>query len=525
MRRGEVTVEVRDPELNKIGQVAPEYLPGATFILRFNNVGSWTIRFPDGDPLGDLLRTPGYGIVVSGPDDEIILSGPTLSASLSQSFDDFDGTWTISGADDSVLLAERLAFPEPTNDDVSTQSVSHDVRVGPTETVVKAYVEANLGALAPASRQVGNLVVGEDLERGEVVYQSARFNLLQDLVYGLAEASQFGYDIKQVDDELVFDIYEPVDRTETVRLDVQNEQLTSAEYAYSAPKQTRAIAGGQGEAVERLFLERATTASEEAETVWGRRIETFTDARQTNDLNELEQAAVSKLVESGATQVSMSVTPSSDSRMRFGIDWGLGDLVTVVAGLVESQATVTEVGISIAEDGIRVAAFVGDVAPLTFESKVVSRSNDQEKRVSALERNATGYGITTEFDVEGGTDDVQPTFSGDVFTATYTRFGDMIHFAYDVNFDNIVTFGTGQYFMTLPYAARRNYMFRDGCLHQASTGRQYGIFGHVVEGSNIMTLWTSQTGTTHDVEFTSTYPIGLNTEDNFHIAGTLEIEV
>lgn len=88
--------------------------------------------------------------------------------------------------------------------------------------------------------------------------------------------------------------------------------------------------------------------------------------------------------------------------------------------------------------------------------------------------------------------------------------------------DNITDFGTGQYYMTLPYPAKYGYMFRQGCLHDNSEGREYHISGHVTAGSNQMLLYTSDTqgNTLYDFKFTSTEPITLKIEDSFHISGT-----
>ena len=133
----ELTVEVRDPDFNIVGQVPPEYLVDAIFINSFNNVGMWQLSFPYGDFLGDLLRTPGYGIrVLMAPDDTTLISGPMLSAKLSQTPEDIAGKWVIEGSSDDILLQERLAYPEPSNSDVSSQSVSHDRRTGLAEDVI-----------------------------------------------------------------------------------------------------------------------------------------------------------------------------------------------------------------------------------------------------------------------------------------------------------------------------------------------------------------------------------------------------
>jgi hypothetical protein len=526
MRVSDLTVEVRNSSLERVGQVPDYNLVGAVFINRFNNVGSWSLKMGHDDALADLLRAPGNGLSVIAPNGDTLISGPTLSATLVQSPDDVRGEWLIEGASDDIILTERLAYPDPSEDDVSSQTVSHDRRFGNAETIMKEYVDSNIGPSAPLSRQVDNLVVATDLERGPVVLQSARFTELQSLLYGISDSSNLGYSIKQVDQELIFEVYEPVDRSDTIRMDIENRQLSSAEYGYALPKFTRAIVAGQGEAVERIFIERTSDDSLESESLWGRRIEKFQDARQAEQVAELEQIGDEALADDGKTIVSLTVTPSDDIQMRYGIDWGLGDVVSVVAGNIETTAVVTEVGISIEEDGVRVGAVIGAPAAIDFESQLVKKSNIQDERISNLERNTTGYGVNTEYQPEGGTDGTQPTFSGPAIFGSYNRFGNLVHFSIQVDFDNITSFGTGQYYLTLPYAAREAYQFRDGCLHDISTGFDYTISGHVNKESNVLTLNTTGISgqRVYDNAFTSTAPVALSTEDNFHIAGTYEIE-
>lgn len=81
--------------------------------------------------------------------------------------------------------------------------------------------------------------------------------------------------------------------------------------------------------------------------------------------------------------------------------------------------------------------------------------------------------------IEGGTlENPQPTFSGNpLFTGHYSAVGTLCHFAIDVDMDNILTFGEGQYYIKLPFASNHNIILSDGCLHDESTGNQYAILG------------------------------------------------
>lgn len=132
-------------------------------------------------------------------------------------------------------------------------------------------------------------------------------------------------------------------------------------------------------------------------------------------------------------------------------------------------------------------------------------------------------GTPTNYPPVGGTlTGPPPTFSGTpMFTGTYNKVGNLVHFAFDVEFDNILTFGTGQYYINLPFPAARNYILRDGCVHDFSTGDQYSISGHVLKDSTQLRL-SSTASNGKDVPFVHNVPFTLAIQDNFHIAGTYE---
>ena len=524
MNISDLIVEVRDSSLERIGQIRPQDLVGATFVVRFNNVGFWSLTLPYGHSLGELLRLPGYGIVLTGPSNEVILSGPTLSATLVQTQDNIEGNWDIEGVSDDVFLAERLAYPRPTTADVTAQTSGSDLRTGVAESVIKAYIDANIGPSAPAERTISALTIETDAGRGEVVTANARFDTLQDLIYDLAQVGGLGYLISQNDSSFEFSIYEPTDRSDLVRMDVQNRKLSSSVYRYGTARVTRAIVGGRGEAEDRVYIERSNGDSLAAETTWGRRIEVFKDARRSEDANELNTAGDELLIDLGKTIVEMTVVPSSDQTMVYGVDWFLGDRVTVVANDIESTAVVTEVGINIAADGVRVGATVGTPVGIEFETKVIASQQNHEDRISYLERSNSGYGINVEYDVEGGTiGGTPPVFDPDDIIGTYNRIGNLVHFVVNVDFDSITDFGTGQYYITLPYAPTTDYLFSSGHLYDFSTNNSYIMVGMVDAGSDILKLFylgsNSQLAT-----FEHNSPKTLTTDDHFDISGTYEIE-
>lgn len=167
---------------------------------------------------------------------------------------------------------------------------------------------------------------------------------------------------------------------------------------------------------------------------------------------------------------------------------------------------------------VSVSESVTDVAVTDNTVGVSITESDVQVQVSESNRQSEDIAYT----IVGGSTGTQPTFSGDpLFTGSYTRTGALVHFQIQVEFDNITGFGTGQYYLDLPFTAKYNYQFSAGCLHHISTEREYPIFGHVVAGAKRVYLQSldNQGSSTFQVDFTSTSPITLSTADNFHISG------
>jgi hypothetical protein len=390
MQVSDLIVEVRDANLNRVGQIPDEFLPGLTCVLRKNEVGSWKVELPYGHSLQTLLATPGAGLVVTYQG-RTLISGPTKMVTTTQSVENAVGVTVIEGYDDSIILQDRLAYPTPSTADVTLQTSAYDIRTGAAETVMKQYVEVNIGSLAPAARKVTGFSTEGDYGRGATVKASARFDVLYDLLNQVADASlaggtAIGFDVRQSGSSLLFEVYTPTNRTSTIRLDIANDLLTETSYSLQRPKMTRAIVGGQGDGTARTFLERSNATSLAAETAWGRRIEAFIDSRDSADSTALATAGDSVLGTDGKAIISAAVKPTDDSTMLFGVDWFLGDTVTVVVGSYELSAVVNEVGLLVSPDGVRLYGTVGEPKQQSYEAQIQALAEDLDFRLNNLER-------------------------------------------------------------------------------------------------------------------------------------------
>ena len=150
-------------------------------------------------------------------------------------------------------------------------------------------------------------------------------------------------------------------------------------------------------------------------------------------------------------------------------------------------------------------------------------ATDPNNQIATIGNIANEIPVEIDFTVSGGTLGTQPTFEGaPLFSGTYVKTGPLVHFQIQVDMDNITNFGTGQYYVDLPFPAKYGYKFREGCLHDIDTGIDYAIGGHVLAGQSQLLLSSTdaQGNTSFDIPFVYNSPIELNLADNFHIAGT-----
>lgn len=387
MRLEDITVEIRSVALGRLGQVDLAEIDDLKIIKRFRNVGNWTMSLPaDYDGAAQLAQA-GRGLVVTGPGDKVLMSGPVTNFRKRETSDDSDGMWYFDGTDDMVHLADGLCFPTP-GAAVTAQVDAYDIFASNAEDTLRHYVDVNRGPSAPVSRRVTGLVLEPaSLGRGGTVLGRARFDQMGPFLDRLGSSGGVGFDIAQVGAQLQFQVYVPSDRSATVRMDIDNDMLTETEYGFSAPSTTRPVIAGQGEATERLFFQKTSAESLAAEAAWGRKIETFKDRRDTPDPAELEQQADTLLTEGGKTVTSLSVKPADETTMRYAVDWYLGDIVGVIVDGQELTSVVTEAIISIDTDGVRISATIGEPTGFDFESKMIAKTQDQEKRLQTLEKN------------------------------------------------------------------------------------------------------------------------------------------
>jgi hypothetical protein len=332
----------RNPDLTKNAEITD--FSTLEFSSRFNLSGRWKMS-----GIGQPPFALNSGIIVER-DGQTVFTGIVRKAEKRMDAESFiKKSWTFAGVDDLARIAERAAHPDPVNLTISAQA--YDVRTGTAEAVILAFVEANCGQTAHVSRRFTGFQVASSLDRGATITGSARFYNLLDFIYNLARLSDdIGYRVRldQATNTLVFEAYAPVDHSADVIFSTEFGNLSSFVYMFEAPAANAIFCLGQGTGTSRAYYAGQDASSV---TTWGR-IETVKDQRNEPDAAKLPDWADAELVKAGE-QHGFSVSPLALGSVGFvyGLDYNLGDYVTVADDGIALSERVTEIRVSLDENG------------------------------------------------------------------------------------------------------------------------------------------------------------------------------
>jgi hypothetical protein len=311
-------------------------------------------------PVGQLLA-PGAGLVFT-LNGHIVMSGPITKTARHREAGKH--SLEVGGVGDLQYVADRLANPEPATAVPPYDTDTHDVRTDIAETIVKAYVDVNLGGGAIVARQLAGLVIAGDLARGPSLTGRARFDNLLEFLFGLAESAGLGVSLVQTaQGELTFDVYEPEDKSTSVRFSDRLGNVKTYEYDIARPTATHVTVGGGGEGTARLFIE------DDVASDWGR-IEAWKDQRQTTDTGELTQAAADVLSE-GSERFAVAAEVVATSAHQWApltddptvATFDVGDTVSVVVDGVAVPEVIREIQVTYQGGATTVVPIVGSTEP------------------------------------------------------------------------------------------------------------------------------------------------------------------
>lgn len=306
--------------------------------------GQWQAIWPVGSDAADALvasRAAGedpcrWGIVVREVGSaEVVFSGPLLQATFSEGTPQgyARDSVTALGMSDTGILAGYLGFMTPGTDvptTAGTIATAYDRRSAlPAETVLLEVIRDNAGEDAIARREVAQLVVPASLGRGPTAGSLLRFTDLLEFAQTFQRRTGVGVRLVQGGrGELLVEPVIPASRPGLV-WSVAAGTLAGAAWTWQAVEATDVIAGGRDELTARSFVRSSATAPTGG---FGFRRERFSAQTNVEDAADLKAAADERLSE-GTFQDTIALEPVDSIEWRYGVDYALGDLVTVtVAG-------------------------------------------------------------------------------------------------------------------------------------------------------------------------------------------------
>lgn len=291
------------------------------------------------------LNTPDNRVVVLRDDPDggsptIEMAGPIERPRHGYSADrdgtDGPGVVTATFADDLVLLAERLVYPDPAQPATNqTTLTKYTISAQNPEDAMRALVNLNAGPGALLARRTPGLVLGTDngILPGVTVSTSfTRDTVLSDALREVARLAGVAaattprvprFRVVQGTNELEFVVTMPDDLSASVVFSRELGNVASLEYEPEAPFDTVAIVGDATAGTGRVVKERINTT---AHTAGWRRREVWVDARGAANASELEQAGDAQL-EEGRPKTRYVLQAIETPSTRYGYDFRIGDLV------------------------------------------------------------------------------------------------------------------------------------------------------------------------------------------------------
>ena len=113
------------------------------------------------------------------------------------------------------------------------------------------------------------------------------------------------------------------------------------------------------------------------------------------------------------------------------------------------------------------------------------------------------------------------TYTNQPAHGTYIKIGKMVEFRITVSLTSVTNFGSGQYFLTLPFPAAYDTALRQGGLHVGAN--HYSVMADTDPGSNLVDLWYNGSNG-QDLPMDQNSPHALTTTDFFYISGVYECQ-
>lgn len=327
-----------------------------------NSLGSWSISSLTKEKCPFY---PGMGVVI------VRNNAFCFSGIVEQIQDTKDATtglhdWQVQGVSDLGYLNRRLCYVDPATG--RTDEYHHYIDNGKLSEVVERLIAKNLGQDALSDRKesiiepnvnaVGSKAYGPD------VSAFLRFQNLLTVVQSFCEANL--YSIRPVWDnvnmKIYYEVFQGRDLSSGIVFTEQLNNVSSTERIGVTPEGNFVLAGGTGEMTERVF---ATAQNDASIAEWGR-IELYQDVRNQHSVADYVAEIIMK--KSGGTS-GYSVTASdADNAPQYGIDYKLGDYVSMKIDDTYVAAQVQQCQIDVSEGNETISPKFGTIAIGRFKS-------------------------------------------------------------------------------------------------------------------------------------------------------------
>jgi hypothetical protein len=369
----EIVVKLLDRDLAPVAVI--DQFSSLDFVKRYNGVGALKIKINKFSQI--LERFDLSGNISVERNGVVEFAGPITTFDYEV---DTNGTEIIVLANDfNVHLDRRFVYPSV----YPFTASEYDHRDGWCETVIREYVDNNLSATGvnPYGRTLPTYVSTTDTAAGNYVYFDGRFQTLLEAIAEIGLAGEVQFDLQLIDNTVGLVCRQPPVNTKAT-FSIANQNLARAKYKYSVPTANRVVVAGQGEGTARTFVLQMDVQM----ASYVGPIEKIIDRRDLEDADALTQAATTALAENVITN-SWTAEIIDGVVSRYGIDWGLGDIIGIVVDEIglSSESQVREIRFSYGADGERIEPTIGNSNATNNNVPQGLQKSTTPKRLSILE--------------------------------------------------------------------------------------------------------------------------------------------
>ncbi len=255
----------------------------------------------------------------------------------------------------------------------------YDIRTGVAETVIRNYIDYNIGPTAEPSYRRQGIFLENDGGRGDEVNGRGRFQNLLEFADDLAIQGHIGF--QMIDKTLKFYVPQNLAGTITFSQDIDN--LKEFEYEARAPEFNAIVLAGQGEGIQRFFL----PVNDEENIEASGRVETYYDGGDAGYHYEMYTLALAQLTKAAAGDLNLHIIPGAQAveNMKPYEDYFLGDTVTALIDGERIDAIVQEVGLLVTRDDVHEHATLGSFGSYSGSTKVADLLRALSVRTRNLE--------------------------------------------------------------------------------------------------------------------------------------------